>query len=659
MATTSSIIVLLNFFSSRQKSATIDYHEFGDYLKKYSEHHVEEQPELVPYLGDPYPALNLELEKLIEAKQVLIIEPKLNKKYIYVIPYYIQVVADRYKDVIKNPSLPFPLESEMPKSAPKDILTRIDALEYVYERLKKFNETSGDVDKNDKAERLLYNLVIPHDVPPLLVPSTVPIYMVLDASFYKLRGMLYKEEFHDYFLKKVSISNPGKEIAAKTFFKSFVKSNDDARAILGKSEDYFYFWSQLCYFIRQDYEKVKDKTAEDISILQSISLIEIAMSFYKDKAQESSQKQQAFETLDAMLKKPPYFFTFDAVTKFNDAKGQPLTNYYTFEELKDHLTRKTSDSEGNNLPELLMFKVENGTGYFIDKEKVLAVVVRLCSEARVSVREVIKNHWHQTLMDFDFLPEMKTDQQFEHRLEMEVKQHSPILYALLNTSFLPVVHYDSYANQETNLSNHIVLFSDGHLIPYSDILQMSRREMLSDAKIMLPFWYSIPLISWLIKMLMHKPKKSKKPVKTKTSAQIYREEEEKKRNEDKDLAVRTNSDKVSRKVAFHEAARQAEDELVPADSTLDRELKGYKNQWNVLINKKSSENLTEDVNSLVRDYMRKVLRTMSAQSFTVDRIRSLAKALVDTPTLQKIRDHEALNMYIQLYIVKLVKNIPT
>ena len=39
-------------------------------------------------------------------------------------------------------------------------------------------------------------------------------------------------------------------------------------------------------------------------------------------------------------------------------------------------------------------------------------------------------------------------------------------------------------------------------------------------------------------------------------------------------------------------------------------------------------------------------------------IENLADTLVKTPALQKIGETDAMLMYIQLYIVKLVKNLP-
>ena len=75
-----------------------------------------------------------------------------------------------------------------------------------------------------------------------------------------------------------------------------------------------------------------------------------------------------------------------------------------------------------------------------------------------------------------------------------------------------------------------------------------------------------------------------------------------------------------------------------------------------MITPQAHAQLTEDVNALVRDYMRKVVHTISAQTFTIERIQSLADALVKTPNMQKITEQEALYMYVQLYILRLVSN---
>mgnify|MGYP003319534443 CR=1 FL=1 len=75
-----------------------------------------------------------------------------------------------------------------------------------------------------------------------------------------------------------------------------------------------------------------------------------------------------------------------------------------------------------------------------------------------------------------------------------------------------------------------------------------------------------------------------------------------------------------------------------------------------MISKEAYNNLTEDVNALIRDYTRKVVKTLSGPSFTRERVEGLAKTLVSTPNMQKINEQKALTEYVTLYILRLVSN---
>ena len=78
-------------------------------------------------------------------------------------------------------------------------------------------------------------------------------------------------------------------------------------------------------------------------------------------------------------------------------------------------------------------------------------------------------------------------------------------------------------------------------------------------------------------------------------------------------------------------------------------------RWNNLLDPVAKANLTEDINSLVRDYLRGVLRTMRPSGFTADRLEMMSANLADTPNLLRIRNHQALQEYIKLYMVKMLK----
>lgn len=649
MATTTSIIVLLKFFASRQKSGTIEFNEFCDYLKRYSEHHLEQQPSLVTYLSDTANILLKELDKLSKEKQIVLLTQTPEKKFIIVIPYFIDIYASRYKDIRSTPQTPFPLETDIPKRIPNEILTRKSASELINKLL-----TSEVL-----SEKALYSLVFPHDAPAILLPSTVSVFTLIECAILKIRTMLSKEEHHDYFLKKLTVSNPGKEMTAKNIFNRFVQTPEAGAQMIKEPEDSFYFLTQLLFFIKQDYEKVKDFTQEDLSILQSVYILEIACNFFKCRAQENNKKKTALNTLEQLLSKPPYYFTFDSITKFSSSSGVPLLTLYNEDDLRNYLHKKTTECEATELPEMLVFKTDDDKRYFIRKNKVFPLIMRLCTDARITIRETIKKSWFTVLKDFDSLPEMKEQSAFEHRLEKEVEAQSPILYALLNSSFLHLINYEINSTSDSSdlEGGRISLFENGILIPYSEILLMNRQELFTDTRILLPFWYTVPIISWIIKLVM-RPPKSKKGKKQKTETELYHEKELLQSKKDKEESALSQNVSVPRKVALREAARSLEKEIVPSSSTLDRELKSYEHQWNKLIGKVTHNNLTEDVNSLIRDYLRKVLRTLSAEGLTYERIQSLAESLVNTPGMQKIGEKDALFMYIELFMIKLVKNIP-
>lgn len=644
MATSANILTLLKFFASKQGNAIIDYDDFCAYLKRYSEHHLADQPALVEYVSDPVPPLQKELDKLIASRQVLIMHASPIKQVIIVIPFYIDRFAERYKDLLANPGQAYPSESDLPKNIPTDIVTRQNASDLIHKLL-------SHPESNEKS---LYGLMMPSDMPTILLPSSVPVTTLIAASLAKIRLLLSKGDYHDYFLKKMTISNPGREISAKNFFNAFADKPDAGMDLLKDSGELFYLWNQLCYFIRQDYEKIKEFTTEDVSRLQAIQIIEIATSYYKNQAQETQHKQAAIQMLEESLQRPPYYYTLDNIIKFTDQKGDLLLGQYTEEELKNYLHTKSTEGNSNELPELLIFKAANSDlRYFIFKNNVMPLIVRLCTDARTVIRETISKHWNAVLLQYEVLPEMKEQSAFEHRLEQEVKAQEPILYALLNASFLPVVNMEANDVADTHMS----FYENGSLIPYSEILLMNRNELYTDARIVLPFWYTTPIISWIAKLLFG-PSKGKRVTKQKTSAEVYREEEEAKRRDENLEAEITKNPNVNKKVALREAARQAEQSIVPQTSTLDRELESYKRQWNHLLGKTENSNLTEDVNSLIRDYLRKCMRTFKVSTLTIDRIKSIAETLIKSPGMQKIKEQDALYTYTQLYLIKLIKNIP-
>ena len=642
---TSNIFTLLKGFSAKQRSAVIDFSEFADYVRSYAQHHINENAGLQAYLGSTDETLEGDLKKLSSSRQVVITSKSQGSQTIFVISSFIEQYSDRYKDIDVNISIPFPNTNDIPKNVPTNIVTKVQGGEQIMNFL----------DGRDSSDKTLYAMDFGKGIPDLLFPSSVSVNMLIKLALKKLQDLLRKEESHDYFLKKLTNANPGKELTIKNFFNHFVQRPEDAMDALKINGDNFYSWSQMCYFIRQDYNKLKDLTTEDINILQSIFIIETTASYYKAKTAEKTAKEAAFKEFDQKLASPPYYFNKSDIEGMKDSRGKLLLGEYTQDELNEHIKELHTPGPGNSLPSLLLFKLDDGSGFFILKEKVMAVVLRLCNDARSVIRDGLSKEWYLALKRFETLPEMKDQLAFEGCLERELAAADPILYAILHAHFLPVIAF------EDSTPGRITLYRNGELVSYSELLLISRAEIYSNARMKLPFYYTIPGLSWLISLIKNakNKKKDKKKGYETVAEKILTEDKEKSAAKLQSINANDKSGMLSRAKAIRTEAAGVESELVPTTSTLDRELEGYLSEWNDSLDKQAYENLREDINSLVRDYVRKTVRTFKNDNVSLERIQSLAKSLEESPSLLKIKNHPALRRYIELYMVKLLKNLPS
>lgn len=631
MATTSNLSAIIRYYAEKQKSPFIDLKEFSAYVKKYAEHHVEEQSELVKYLGDPSGTLTAELQGLSEKHLVAIITAN-NKKTIVSITFFSSKYANLYKDMMKNESIPYPQATDLPKQFPNQVLEHKVLSQYI----------PAIIEKDNSKSPLLYILDFARDLPPMLIPACVPIKALLDTAQQKVRKILKKDEFHDYFLKKLRSTNPTKEISIKNFYTHFVDTENYQFAEFQDGEDY-YIWNQALYYIRQDFEKIQDRTVEDTNILQAVQILETHSSYLKEKFQNEHKRSEAIKELESSLAKSPYFFSMPQILKFQDQNGRLLYGQYTEDDLKEFLQKMTTDGEANELPQLLVFKVESGTRYYVYKKKVSQVVVRLCNEAHDSIEKQLEDHWYDVMMDYERLPEMSNASEFEACLHELVEKNSPILYALLNANFMTIL---SYEHDDDNMDG-FRLFVDGKLLPYSDLLMLKNSKILANAKSRLPFYYTLPVISWIMSLFSGRSKEKKRATTSVVVEKNPFEEEEKKSD---------SAPKQTKTQALASNAKAIAKDLVPEGSTIDRELNYLTKQWNKMISKEAYNNLTEDVNSLIRDYTRRVVKTLSATSFTKERVENLAKTLVNTPNMQKIKEDKALTEYVILYMLRLVSN---
>ena len=642
MESTSKLSSIINFYTEKSNSPFLDFRDFCVLVRKYAEMNISTQADLVKYLDNTASTVSAELQGLAEKGIASVITNSKKKKIIISFTFMAKSYLEKYDEILRRCSVPYPIAENLPKQIPINDIPIVDAGRYITELIDESEKAAQNSESIPEKLPILYILDFSGDIPSLILPAEVSIFTLLNTAQQKIRKILKKEEYHDYCLKKLRSTNPTKEISIRNFYSEFVDTEDFKYTDFSEG-DLYYLWNQTLYYIRQDFEKIQDRTLEDINALQACRILEIQSSYLKEKMQNKQKREEAINQLDGALLKSPYFFSMQQILKFQDNNGRLLYGRYTEEDLKDFLHDKTTDEVQNKLPSLLVFRVASGTKYYIYKKNVAAVIIRLCDEAHVSIENYLQEKWYNSLIDFKKLPEMTDEEEFDKCLHTLVEEKSPVLHALLNANFMSLFISENSENPNTHL------FPNGHLKPYKDLLMLYNENLFAIAKSRLPFYYNIPVISWILKFLSFLNKKQNKN----STSDI---EENSNITTKKTVNTTNKTRKLSKESEFAAKANEIATELIPEGSTLNRELDYLIKQWNMMISKDAYNNLINDVNNLIRDYIRRVMRTLSVNTFTKERVNELANNLINTPNMKKISDKNSLREYVILYILKLVTN---
>nr|WP_253730159.1 hypothetical protein [Treponema sp. OMZ 790] len=592
---------------------------FQDYLHRYARHFLQQKPELAVHLEISLETLLSELKKIQDEGNIEITTDKSNTTIIFVPYYHVDNIARQYASLEQHPDIPFPLLTDLPRNFPGKLLKAIT-----------ISDDIAVLNPESKENSFLYALNYNGDIPPLIFPGSYKTDKLLNLALDKIKLFLSKDESRDYMQKRLIIANPGKEFTVKTFISKTMAHSVNSFQNVKESGDNYILWGQLCAFIKQEFAKKNEKLPDEIALLQAAGILEYLNNYYRNRAQKDIQTDTALKNLLLALQKPPYYFTMKQITKFTDSRGVPLLGQYSEETLQNFMKEKTSTSEKYIIPDILTFANSSNDRFYLLTEKVVPLLISLINEARKPVREICIKKWHEMLINFEQDSSMKNDAAFNELLK-EITAHSaPNLYGLLNASFILSIIADPRLNEIQAMEINRI-FPAGKPAAYHEILMLNRYEILSDTKILLPFWYTIPIISSIIAFFKKKRKKPE-PVQQEKKEVVYKKPKQK---------LRDVAEKVS--ISF-----------IPEGMTLDQALEKTLDEWNHTLGHPMRENLTEDVNALIRDYLRGINRTISVAGFTADRVRGLAKTLAESPGLLKIKDRKALQNYIELYILKLV-----
>ncbi|MDR1900737.1 MAG: hypothetical protein LBQ88_00440 [Treponema sp.] len=628
MADETDLYSILAAYARKNNTPFIDIAVFQGALEKNAKRLAPEHPEWLKWTKNVGGLFWSEVSSLVEKGKCELLSNMSQAGVVYLSSFYLETVQDAYGSLDNTADKPFPSEDSLHITLPENqvrIISIDDFLPYL--------EYPQD------SLLPLIRLTFPEGFGSAIATSRMIPRRLLEAAMLKIRNYLRIHGNKEFALNKLEPQLQGKEVYIKDILNQILIRPMDCVTSLENVGDFTYlFWAHFCILVKNDIRKKKEHLSEDIASIQSIYLIEVCNNYYKIKAVKNREKELAFKALEVHLDKPPYYYTLDNILRFTNSKGVLLLGQYSEEDLNAYIKAKISVTDNLEQPELLLIRNDKGNSWFVRKGKLLSLISHLLIDARPLMKKAISKRWFRLIKRYRSEPAMESDSEFEKLLASTIPDVNEILSILLNSPTLSLV-YEEIEKTQGNIPESSRIFQKGRLIPFSSLFFLKRKDMLTDIRIILPFWYSIPFITAI--MAFFTARNSKKEIK---------KEEEKAENE-----------AIDRKDPSYElvkTAKQLATELIPHDRTIDVYLSELEDRWNRLINVRSKKDLSEDVNSFIRDFLRHSLRRDKRLKISRESLFRMASNIITrNATLMGLKDQDALHLYIEVYLLQLLQTI--
>jgi hypothetical protein len=665
MPSADPIFALLKQFAIKKKSSNLDFIEFVAFCQKYAEKFDGKDPEIERLRSQTSSEIVEQLNKLAAEGEVTLQSDQQNITTIEIPFYFPDAIQRAYKKLEKNPELPFPTEESLGLTIPITLVTAINIKSDLISLLV----------KEDITDTGIIRLLFPEDISSLVITAGLLSHKMLEYSVQKIRIYLNYQKNAAYMQQKLRAIFKQRDLALKELYnKVLARPRQAISSIIEPTDFSFPFWAHLASLIIQEFRAKDNKTTEEQSICQAAYLLGFYNVHYQGIAQKKKESETALRYLELRLRKQPYFFSMIDIYNLKNSRGVLLTRKYSKEALHDFLEQKLHINEGQNLPELIRLKAENKKQYYIHKEVLLPLCLKKIYETAREYKERYVEEWTFLLKEFKKSEIMTDDMAFLHDLEIRLKSEDALLQALLNFDILFL------ALEEAEVSYEVAheaerLFDKKHrsLLPLDNILGLERKALLAEARMHLPIWEAFPIIKYFVaffkRLFTGKSRSRVVGKRVFTAAHGAPQPATGEKNNTKGRQVNTETRlKESRGVtsvkkpsspkaqlaAYRKAMAGLKEHFVGKGFTMEQKLDDLTSKWNPLYDTRAKQNLVEDVNSMIRDYLRSLKRGFKVHPPDMQRIQDLAKTLAQNKSFNKIKKKEYLLRYIEIYMIKLL-----
>ena len=558
-------------------------------------------------------------------------------------------LQEEYKRLAVEPDLPFPSLDTLPVKVATDEFATVDV--------------KGDfttlLDDDESPRKGIVKVEFPDGVRSLIVPRVIAGSVLIEAAAAKIARYLQDPKNATYAESKLGSVLRGNELVLRQALEDATsRPRKAATLILSPSDFQFRFWNHLTNLILQDARGKEAKTDVDHGLCQSAFIIAYTVFHMKGASQRDQEKAADLKKLDSAVRRPPYVFGYQDFYDMKDEKGTAFAAKHSRDFIHTFLKEKTQRSGDEDLPPLVrVHAVSQNKDYFIQRDFLVTVFLKKLTEGSEELRGRYMNEWATALKSDTYPAAAKNDAAFRRDVEVRVKEALPLLAALANGSALYLAS-ELPGTPPVARTEVAKCFSlESILRPFDELLGLSRAQLLKDVRIFLPFWQTMPLLSSIVRFFRRLGRRGKgeaadahAPAPASNTRVMLGEPvlsvSEKAAGGAREKGQKTNL------IQYKRSIQALISHYVPSGKTIDLTLEELAEKWNPLYDTRAKKNLVEDVNALVRDFLRPIRRSFLVQPPDVKRIHALAEQLSTSKSLEKIKKREILKNYIELYMIR-------
>jgi len=331
---------------------------------------------------------------------------------------------------------------------------------------------------------------------------------------------------------------------------------------------------------------------------------------------------------------PPYRYSTGDIAKFTTDKGIPLLNYISRQEMEAYIRGKITESRNGALPAWFSIQGAMSERQYFKKEQYLPICAGMLGDVHPQVKAALVKRWTKLIKDYSSEPAMEKDPEYEKLLKKLTNNVNPILLTALEDPKLRWA-FEELERTLGTVPQDMRLFNRGTLLPFYVLYGLRRKDVIANIKSELPIWYSNPFLHAFLKFFKNMGRK-KSP---------HSQEE----GGEKHAASGKKYDKMQG------SAFRIQSDIVPEGQSADKYLESLEERWCSLRDGDTRKTMILGIKALMKDKLRQTIKLKKLTSIKRDDLREIADYLISqNSTLNKLKDQEALRLYMELYMLKLL-----